>query len=214
MKATFDQHIGIFEDAVPKEWCENIINIFENPGDKQPISRQMSESDCPLTVKDDLQMGLYLLDSGEDLCNEFTYNFFNIIYPLYSTQYKINKQILPPDLYLTDFKVQKTLPGGGYHVWHIEHDEKASHRLMAYTLYLNDIEEGGETEFLIQSKRVTPKQGTICIFPSFYTHIHRGNPPLSKEKYIITGWIELSPNKGLPPKVIQSRLLTLPPTNE
>ena len=63
-------------------------------------------------------------------------------------------------------------------------------RIAVWTIYLNDIEEGGETEFLHQSLRLPPKQGTVGIFPSSYTHLHRGNPPLSKEKHILTGWIE------------------------
>jgi len=30
----------------------------------------------------------------------------------------------------------------------------------------------------------------MLVWPSQFTHIHRGNPPLSNDKYIITGWIE------------------------
>jgi hypothetical protein len=52
------------------------------------------------------------------------------------------------------------------------------------------VEEGGETEFLYLSQRVKPKTGRLVIFPSGYVHTHRGNPPLSGEKYIMTGWIE------------------------
>ena len=53
-----------------------------------------------------------------------------------------------------------------------------------------DRDEGGETEFLYQSMRVKPKQGTLLIWPAAFTHTHRGNPPLSNEKYIVTGWTE------------------------
>jgi len=63
-------------------------------------------------------------------------------------------------------------------------------RIMVSMLYLNDVEEGGETEFLFQSQRFKPKEGTFLIFPGTYTHMHRGNPPLSGEKYIVTSWIE------------------------
>ena len=28
------------------------------------------------------------------------------------------------------------------------------------------------------------------MWPAHWTHIHRGNPPLSGEKYIATSWIE------------------------
>ena len=33
--------------------------------------------------------------------------------------------------------------------------------------------------------------GSICLFPASFTHLHRGNPPLTGEKYIITGWLHL-----------------------
>ena len=57
-------------------------------------------------------------------------------------------------------------------------------------IYLNDVEEGGETEFLYQSIRVAPKAGTLLIWPAGFTHTHRGNPPLSGDKYIATGWVQ------------------------
>lgn len=87
-------------------------------------------------------------------------------------------------------KIQKTIPGTGYHLWHCEHSAVHPNRVLAWIIYLNDIEEGGETEFLYQSKRVSPKAGTILIFPASHTHTHRGNPPLKKDKYILTGWID------------------------
>jgi hypothetical protein len=57
-------------------------------------------------------------------------------------------------------------------------------------VYLNDIEDGGETEFLYLSKRVKPVTGRVLLWPAGYTHTHRGNPPLKDTKYIITGWVE------------------------
>ena len=63
-------------------------------------------------------------------------------------------------------------------------------RLLLVMGYLNDVEEGGETEFLYQSKRVESKKGRIVICPSGFTHTHRGNPPLKGNKYMINGWIE------------------------
>jgi hypothetical protein len=57
-------------------------------------------------------------------------------------------------------------------------------------MYLNDVEHGGETEFLYQKRRVSAKTGRVVIWPAGYTHVHRGNPPLSGEKYLLTGWLE------------------------
>jgi hypothetical protein len=80
-------------------------------------------------------------------------------------------------------------------VWHVEHGEGFANepRAFVYSVYLNDVEEGGETEFLHFSKRVKPKTGRIVIWPAGFPYVHRGNPPLSGEKYIITSWMNLRP---------------------
>lgn len=110
---------------------------------------------------------------GEPLFNELTSKFYR-----YGT-----------------FNVQKYLKGsGGYPHWHSEIYPKdasceALHRVLAFQFYLNDVREGGETEFFYQEKRVRPKAGRMLIFPAGFTHTHRGNVPRSEDKYIITSWV-------------------------
>jgi hypothetical protein len=56
------------------------------------------------------------------------------------------------------------------------------------------VEEGGETEFLHQSIRAKPVKGRCVIWPAAFPYVHRGNPPLQGEKYIMTSWMML-PNE-------------------
>lgn len=91
--------------------------------------------------------------------------------------------------------IQKYIQGkGGYPHWHSEqfpqlgHNE-ALHRVVLYMYYLNDVEEGGETEFYYQQRKVQPKKGTMVIAPAGFTHSHRGNMPISSDKYIATSWV-------------------------
>ena len=95
------------------------------------------------------------------------------------------------DIEPSGFNVQRTLPGEGFHIWHCEQGPPAPNRCAVWSVYLNDVKEGGETEFLYQNIRVKPKEGSLLIFPANYTYMHRGNPPLKDAKYIITGWFEM-----------------------
>lgn len=87
--------------------------------------------------------------------------------------------------------IQRTRPTEGYHIWHHEDSGGAlcSTRKLVTMMYLNDDFEAGETEFLYLSRRETPKKGRVVIWPAGFTHAHRGNPPLTGEKYIATSWI-------------------------
>jgi hypothetical protein len=90
--------------------------------------------------------------------------------------------------------IQKYSAGtGGYPHWHCEiwPDEsfEGLHRLVLWMYYLNDVDAGGETEFYFQNKSIRPRKGTVVIAPAGFTHTHRGNVPLSGDKYILTSWL-------------------------
>ena len=98
-----------------------------------------------------------------------------------------------PKYSISHLKLQKTKPQGGFHNFHAENmGRQYTSRLLTWMLYLNTVQEGGETEFLYKSLRVEPKAGRFVLWPSGYTHTHRGNPPLNQDKYILTGWAEQS----------------------
>jgi|TARA_R110000751_G_C13672069_1_gene470393 hypothetical protein len=60
--------------------------------------------------------------------------------------------------------------------------------ILSSTFYLNDVEEGGETELPYQGMKVKPEVGKVVFFPAGYTHTHGGAPPISNLKYIIASF--------------------------
>ena len=79
--------------------------------------------------------------------------------------------------------------GAGFHAWHYENGTVSSaRRTFVIQIYLNDDFDGGETEFLYQNKREKAIAGDVLIFPCQYTHVHRGNPPIDGDKYLVTSW--------------------------
>lgn len=97
-----------------------------------------------------------------------------------------------------------TRRSGGYHHWHSEHyphpsdpGQKSLHRVLFWLLYLNDVEQGGETEFFYQGAKIKPRQGRLILSPCSFTHTHRGNVPVSDDKYILTSWVMYRPASEL-----------------
>lgn len=94
-----------------------------------------------------------------------------------------------------ELNLQKYLQSsGGYHHWHSEiYPQNASceslHRALLFQFYLNDVAEGGETEFFYQKRKIEARQGRLIIAPAGFTHTHKGHVARSGDKYIATSWI-------------------------
>ena len=186
--------IGVYDNYITKEECNKAIKLYEDQnkfnntinrigGEKSPILQKQDqqffaangnvdfwwESLKPMIINFDIALKHYIENTGaSDAYDGGPFNY-------------------------TCLKIQKTLPTEGYHVWHIEHGKGFENeaRAFVFSIYLNDVEDGGETEFLHFSKRVKPKIGRIVIWPAAFPYVHRGNPPLSGEKYILTSWMML-----------------------
>ena len=187
--------VGVFKNAFSKEYCESVIKKYERMVQSGfALSRYDTESIVNLK-KDDTQVFSHELSNDAYIPlheQQRTFNelFWGHYYPVYEKQFGSLKEATDRHCSYA-YKIQKTIVGGGYHVWHYEACARDNcNRLLTWILYLNDVYEGGETEFLYQHMRVKPEQGTLIIFPASFTHTHRGNPPLSNEKYIVTGWTE------------------------
>lgn len=186
MDITHKDFIGIYKNALKKDHCETIISEFNTfcqtkPSEIWDSAEQFNEgklgrSDIAFFVRTALPI-------VADLVNETLNNCITI----YANEFFPVKSIKAVSL---SIKLQKTLPRGGYHVWHAENgDRNTMERVLAWMIYLNDIPEGeGETEFLWQGVRIKPEAGTCVIWPAAFTHTHRGNPVYSCDKYIATGW--------------------------
>ena len=91
-----------------------------------------------------------------------------------------------------DFKLQRYFPSEGYFLLHCENygsSEQIVSRVLAWMIYLNDVKDGGYTEFPNQKKKYQPRTGDVLIWPAYFTHTHRGVVSKSQTKYIATGWV-------------------------
>ncbi|WP_041076074.1 2OG-Fe(II) oxygenase [Bacillus sp. OxB-1] len=71
-----------------------------------------------------------------------------------------------------------------------------NNRISTLVMYLNDVEQGGETFFPKLNFSVTPKKGMAVYFEYFYTDphlneltLHGGAPVITGEKWVATQWM-------------------------
>ena len=87
------------------------------------------------------------------------------------------------------WNIQHYEPGEGFFNWHCERGmHQTFQRALAFMTYLNDVDDGGETEWLYQERKLQPKKGLTAIWPTDFTHTHRGVVSPTQQKTIATGW--------------------------
>ena len=195
MNAQYNQFIGMYNNVYQDGFCNHMISEFDRVLSQGLCGNRQDSEGTKKTTKQD---NFYFLNLKQHVLSPFNddealpifMNGLQRCFDDYVAEYDILKDV---DLKCTSVKMQKTIPGAGYHVWHSEQGNGESNgRCLVYSLYLNDIEEAGETEFLYQQLRIPPKENSMVIWPAAFTHTHRGNVVHGeKSKYIVTGWFYL-----------------------
>ena len=175
--------IGLFPDALAPEHCEAIIKEMNDNEKYDAVDLKTQHGGASHRTG---TAYFVRTNDGWDLTRNLINQALNRCVAAYIEEY--------PTMNINcashTIKLQKLLPGQGFHDWHCEAFSYAScHRVLFWMIYLNTTTEGeGMTEWINQGVRVQPEQGKIVICPSGFTHTHRGNPSYHDTKYIATGW--------------------------
>ena len=188
MTTTIENFILEDDNFLTPQECQYYIKYFDFLDEKGFTAKRKDNAH----VKEDGQISLHVstfdLNANYNFKNNFINKFWETAYPVYAKKYSIFSTFGRHAIHA--LLMQRTEIGQGYHVWHCETDSRQhNNRLLTFVCYLNDVDEGGETEFLYYPKRVKPKQGKLVLFPGAFTHTYRGNPPISNTKDILTGWV-------------------------
>ena len=179
------------KNALSKEICDNIISIFDENPDKW-VEGSMGEGVNPEKKK---CTEIYL---DSDQKNPFNLLFLDELRDeviQYIKEYPFIDKIDTWE-FSNIYKIQKYLPNEGYFFLHCENARHSpSHidnKMLVWMIYLNDVTDGGYTEFPQQNKLIQPRVGDMLIWPPYWTHPHRGITSKTQTKYIMTGWFNYS----------------------
>jgi hypothetical protein len=164
--------------------CDDIVEYHKLAPDKHAgrtgrgvVPESKKSTDCDLAVNYEL-LERYLA-SLQLVCNTYMekYPYCNKYAPWGITE---------------SVPIQHYKPTEGYYVWHSERTHvntpTIAARHLVFMTYLNDVTDGGQTEFYHQQLKVQPEKGLTLIWPADWTFTHRGITSPTQDKYIVTGW--------------------------
>ena len=186
-----DQHphfIGIW-NIENDTLCKEIIDVFEDNKDRQSPGECGEGQNLKKKKTTDITISPHELN---DLKFKSLKDYITELYNCYSdyrSQWPFVKKNFK-DIHLGGFNIQKYSAGDHFSEIHSERvDLQSSHRIFAWMTYLNDVDDGGVTNFSHYNIRIKPEVGKTLIWPAEWTHAHSGEILNKGVKYIITGWL-------------------------
>jgi hypothetical protein len=62
-------------------------------------------------------------------------------------------------------------------------------RYLVFLWYMNDIDDGGSTDFPLLDLRVMPRAGRLLMFPPYWMYQHQGSSSPTRDKYILSTYL-------------------------
>ncbi|TRZ40500.1 2OG-Fe(II) oxygenase [Niallia circulans] len=184
----------------------NIVTKFDEPL-IVVLDNVLSDQECNELIefsKDNLKRSK-ISSSGEGEVNDIRTSssmFFqgSEIDLLEKLERRISAIMCIPIEHAEGIQILKYTPGQEYKA-HFDFFNSASkaaknNRISTLVIYLNDVEEGGETYFPKLNLSISPKKGSAVYFEYFYNNqdlneltLHGGAPVIKGEKWVATQWM-------------------------
>ena len=177
-------YIRVYEDTLDKNFCNQLIAYFEGCSQHhQHIDCNGAPTFTQLNLTEQLGPKHEYSTILAQACKE------------YVKWYKedLNIKFFPEKHSWEMFRIKKYKPDGCDRFdEHVDvGDSSSARRFLAFFIYLNDVDVGGQTIFTGYNGDINiikPKSGRMVIFPPLWMFPHSGQRPISGNKYIISGY--------------------------
>ena len=183
-----DDYVCVFEEAMDVNACADLIKLF-NSHEVQELQEKYNNNKKPKFTQFNFTAHKELAPKLHQYCVGVAENAIEA--------YRKNvpeSEFWPEKVAFEQFRIKYYDPE--------QQDEFDTHidagnlptskRFLIFFWYLNDVEEGGETEFTNLNAKINPVTGRLLMFPPFWMFPHKGNKPISGPKYLLSSYLHFA----------------------
>lgn len=178
--------ILVFENVLHS--CQDFIDELENKYSDLRLSGQVysPHKKGKLLSSEIRSVGVYPISGGY----EYPYEWWQVSQLLYSYGAYYSYYYGIHFKNMEGVQILHYKAGKDFYKKHWDHGVGKDSRIFSSVLYLNDVEEGGETEFPLFGKKIEPREGRLVMFPASFSYIHEALAPISNDKWAAVTWFQ------------------------
>ena len=182
-----EDYIVVFDDALTPQFCDDMVALFEKEKDRVVRNNDLMKFS---------EINILTCNAFDAVKSEF---IEKMVKCQLAYKNQVKAYIWPEKPLYEAPRIKKYEKEKGFFDWHVDAaDVDTSKRLLVMFWYLNDVESGGETLFVVNEEflRVAPKKGRVVCFPPNFMFPHKGAVPHSGPKYVISSYVQHVANDG------------------
>lgn len=177
--------IQIHDNALPLDLCNTLIDLFEQNPDYQ---ERVDNYKKPTFTQFNLTEATNYNEDVAELHRQVMFRLHEYLLHYYAL---VDRRCFPKEHQHGFEQVRiKKYKNDGNDMFdaHVDvQDYMTSRRYISFFWYLNTVDEGGETVFT--DLTIKPEAGKLVIFPPLWMFPHKGNPPISNDKYLLSTYL-------------------------
>lgn len=169
--------VKVYDNVLEESLCNELIKLYNNSPDEYErvdLENVMTFTQINLTKKwKDSKAHRSIVS----ILLKYKKKYYDYVY----------SECFPQDNSFEQIRIKKYEIGESFNTHVDVSDYSSAQRYLSFLFYLNDVDEGGETIF--EGLTISPKKGRLAVFPPLWMYPHKGCPPISGEKYIMSCYL-------------------------
>jgi prolyl 4-hydroxylase len=178
-------YVQVFDDALPRPFCAQMIESFQQMTAHHVVRKPGWRAGLDTSSWTELDVSAL----ADEAFKGYFYKKMDEYQAIYNQRLGLTIPV-PDSAEISPMRIKRYVAGTGEAFQpHFDAIYEAANRYLVFLWYLNDVDEGGETEFCDLDLKVPARAGRLLMFPPYWMFQHAGRPPISGDKYFLSMYL-------------------------